>query len=995
MRYFLLSILIVAFCSCGKNESVNTVSGTALSGESFICDAEKIKDVDGEAVFETSSENIFANNASFQTGEVSKSGKYAVKLTEENQYGFGVNLTNLKAGNFLRATVWQKQGIPNGTLIASMSGEDVVFSSRTYYDKCKVKEGDWVKHSLSVIVTPGISEASLYVFSGGKTTYFDDLEVELFETVPQNEYKDQVNINLQSKASKKILGFINEAAQGQVILDKHKKYLKGAFQSDSNTYKMKLKLKGDWTDHLTSGKISCRIKMKGEGIYKHKKTFSFHHPSTRNYIDEWLVHKIAEQEDVLTTTYDFTNVKVNGVNFGLYAMEEHFEKQLLESRNRREGPILKFDETGMWNLIYEQSKKETAYNLPYYEASVISVFKKGKTFKSPALLNGFLEGSKLLQLYKDGYLNIEEIFDLNQMAKFHVILDITSGNHAVEWHNRRFYYNPVSQKLEHILYDVMPFDVEGSKEFLHQRQFEGFRRTPTGSLDFPFILSEEYQQLYLTHLERMTAPAYWDSLYATYKDEILEIESAIQVEVPDYHFEGGKYVEIASYLRDNKQDLIVEWDEIQAKYSSTEEWIVPDDFKNVPDSLVISGISLNAYLEEDSAVIGYPVRLENYHYTAIEICGYERENWPGQVFELNEKIQLSAFNTAASSGELLLDFKPTRLFFIAKNRGDRYFETKVIQYPKPEGVTSRMNLGAQENWKKYCNFNGNRAVLKSGEISELICFPKNISVVMPQGCQLDLVKGGGIVVQKSLDVNGTQNAPVIINSSDSSSVGITVLEADYVKINHLHANGLSNLSYKAWQLTGAISIYESPTTINGLKIDNAPCEDALNIIRSEFNIQNLEISNCASDAFDADFCTGKLSGAVFRNSGNDCIDFSGSMVDIENVEVYNCGDKGVSGGEGSTLSLFNIYIEGAVTGIASKDQSEINAEQIAIKNAEYNLMVFQKKPEYGGAFIILKNVNFTVDYKSCVIDLGSYINLENEVFRGQEKIDVDKLYERF
>ena len=99
--------------------------------------------------------------------------------------------------------------------------------------------------------------------------------------------------------------------------------------------------------------------MNANVAYLQNKIFSIHRASTRNYIDEWIAHKIAEQEDVLTTTYDFTNVHVNGINYGLYAVEEHFEKQLLESRNRREGPILKFDETGMWQMIYEQSKKET------------------------------------------------------------------------------------------------------------------------------------------------------------------------------------------------------------------------------------------------------------------------------------------------------------------------------------------------------------------------------------------------------------------------------------------------------------------------------------------------------------------------------------------------------------------------------------------------------------------------------------------------------------
>ncbi len=53
---------------------------------------------------------------------------------------------------------------------------------------------------------------------------------------------------------------------------------------------------------------------------------------------EWYIHQICAEEDLLTTRYDFVNVEINGEIKGAYALEEHFDKQLLEARNRREGP---------------------------------------------------------------------------------------------------------------------------------------------------------------------------------------------------------------------------------------------------------------------------------------------------------------------------------------------------------------------------------------------------------------------------------------------------------------------------------------------------------------------------------------------------------------------------------------------------------------------------------------------------------------------------------
>ena len=61
------------------------------------------------------------------------------------------------------------------------------------------------------------------------------------------------------------------------------------------------------------------------------------------------MHQIFKDEDILTTRYGFISVKLNGKSLGIYAYEEHFDKQLLEYNQRREAPILKFNEEGCEN----------------------------------------------------------------------------------------------------------------------------------------------------------------------------------------------------------------------------------------------------------------------------------------------------------------------------------------------------------------------------------------------------------------------------------------------------------------------------------------------------------------------------------------------------------------------------------------------------------------------------------------------------------------------
>ena len=103
-----------------------------------------------------------------------------------------------------------------------------------------------------------------------------------------------------------------------------------------------MRLKGDWTDHLFGDKWSFRIKVKGDNTLFGMKQFSIHHPRARNFIYEWLYHQALKREGVLSLRYDFIEVTLNGKNLGVYALEEHFEKRLIEHNQYREGPIIKF-----------------------------------------------------------------------------------------------------------------------------------------------------------------------------------------------------------------------------------------------------------------------------------------------------------------------------------------------------------------------------------------------------------------------------------------------------------------------------------------------------------------------------------------------------------------------------------------------------------------------------------------------------------------------------
>ena len=87
----------------------------------------------------------------------------------------------------------------------------------------------------------------------------------------------------------------------------------------------------------------------------------------------------------------------------------------------------------------------------------------------------------------------------------------------------------------------------------------------------------------------------------------------------------------------------------------------------------------------------------------------------------------------------------------------------------------------------------------------------------------------------------------------------------------------------------------------------------------------------------------------------------------------------------------NCTISNSKIGIASKDNSYIDAKNCEIKNCVYGLVAFQKKPEYGAAKIITSNLKWNNIINIYLIEEKSFIKLNGRNKQGTEK-NVAKLF---
>tara|TARA_A100001011_G_C14296541_1_gene838709 strand:+ start:294 stop:2645 length:2352 start_codon:yes stop_codon:yes gene_type:complete len=174
-------------------------------------------------------------------------------------------------------------------------------------------------------------------------------------------------------------------------------------------------------------------------------------------------------------------------------------------------------------------------------------------------------------------------------------------------------------------------------------------------------------------------------------------------------------------------------------------------------------------------------------------------------------------------------------------------------------------------------------------------------------------------------------------------------------------------------LTGCLSFINLAVKNISLKAKDSICEDGVNLINTSGTFENIDIINSFSDAFDADFSKVIIYNLNIYNAKNDCADFSYGEYRLIASNFYNCGDKSLSVGEKSNLTVDTINIKNSNIGIASKDSSIVSFSNGDFMKVNYCLAAYNKKQEFFGGLIKFKKLE-CVDYKNYYeIDTSSKI----------------------
>ena len=937
----------------------------------FYCDAEQ---VEGD-LFVTKGRTFLKGE--WQSSEQAHSGNFSCKIpkSEGIQYALTTNWDGIKGGQLWQVAIWHfRQPSARAKLvIKGVDAPDLYIESGVSV----ARVGDWEQFQVSLFIpyenVP--NELQAYVYTEGKFThYVDDMIISQPDVVAgERAGIVHLGLNIDSKSMRVLEKKRKEALAAGLLIQGKKDWVDAQMSDSNRVFPVKLRLKGDWTDHLQGKKWSFRIALKKGRSWNRLKTFSVHTPSTRYHLHEWLLHEFWKREGVLTTYYDFVRLGLNDKELGLYALEEHFEKQLLERQHRREGPILKLSEEGFWLGINRQlanhgyQKQDDLMAIMERKNAPTKVFNEKTIRKNPTLDAAWKTASILLEGFQQGTLGVEDVFDLDKLAKYYAIADLFNAHHALTWHNQRFYFNPVLGKLEPI-----GFDGFGAKPERRYRLLGEGGVSDDNPYFHQLLGNKRFLTLYYRYLFQYSTAAYFNDFIQEVRPKWAALLPLIQSEFKDYQYTLSDFLEEAKYVH----SLLLPFDD----FSVSAQRIIGEDSMIIGNkhalAIRVIGFGIQKNVLSDSVNLwlsGRPSRRYQRRIDRDTLLG----DYPLNPY-LYQDVQQHQFPMTVVK---IAAHDNARYVFYKLPGVDRVFHTKIGKISRGDThlfIKNRKgNIG--DFIGKYYRLEGKKIFFLSGEldIEKPIIIPEGYQVIFSEGGTCNLIKGAYILSYSPIIAHGTEGQPVLFQSSDATGRGLSVLQPKTPSnLNYVIFDGQQSFVGHGQAMSGAVNFYEAAVNFDHCVFRNNHCEDALNVIRSTFVMKNSVFSNTEGDGLDSDFSKGEIFNTRFTHIGNDALDCSGSIITVKDVEIDNCGDKGVSAGEESDLSIFNAVVSNASIAFASKDLSVLFLKNIKIKQCKQGFVAFEKKTEYGSAYIYVDGYESDGVDRLKAVGAGSEIEIQ-------------------
>lgn len=680
-------------------------------------------------------------------------------------------------------------------------------------------------------------------------------------------------------------------------------------------------------------KRAFKVKVKKGDTLFGMSEFKLLPPKARHGLVEFVGHELEKNRGLIALRYFFVNMSVNGDDWGVYAVEEHFGKELLEANDAREGIIFKTDPFGKLRIFNE--KKYAG-----------SIDKRRQMSLLRAVFKDIANDEQVV--------DIERILDLQKFADHLAILELMDGHHALGI-NSFLYFNPITNLVEPITREYNSLRLSDGPPTANRSVIDSVVRNDSLILFQRLLKSAKFNDYLTNSLLDLSDPEFLNKFFEDIDLEFQRQKRILHKSSPFYYF-PEEYLYLKQKQIKSALDTISPSGATIKKLGANSFSIEFENNSFLPIKI------LDVYSSESKDTVKINDIILAKSNTVMLIENLKVDNLLDLRFSFHvvgrpNDVRIQNFSPLSQDGEVA--FPQLRKFSIKAIEADDRF---IIN-----------------NIDKIIEFTSSRVTLDSN-----LYIPEGYVLRGSPGLELNLVSGASIYSHSPIKFKGSFERPIKIKAPNFLGGGIYVSSKEGInEFFHVDFEQLTYPDSSFSGLTSSITFYETTVDLRYCNFSQNRAEDFVNFFRSEYKVQNAVFSRVASDAIDSDFSDGTIQDSLFNEIGNDALDFSGSDAILTNIKIYNTGDKALSAGEKSKVVAKNLTIKDTEIGITSKDLSDVAVENTSLENVRLGVAVFQKKEEFGGASVEINNLaqqNVEQDY---LVDFASTLLIDKIEQSGQ------------
>ncbi|WLE97278.1 MAG: CotH kinase family protein [Candidatus Electrothrix communis] len=782
--------------------------------------------------------------------------------------------------------------------------------------------------------------------------------------LPDRPFLERLDIDIGFKEYQQIMNDRDRAIAASMLTNPTA--VKGKIRFNNHVYKIKLRLKGDLGDHwISKQRISFRIIIKGKNSILGFKKFSIHKPRARQHPFDATFQSVVRHAGILSAQHKYVRVFVNGVSWGVMNIEEHISKELLEKQKVKESIVVKFANDKKW---LTETKKELPAGYRLSDSLLnLSLYNKKKYLEEAIYRKQFTYITQ--ERLKADH---SHLYDIDQYSKLLILTAFWNNYHTLADSNCRHYFNPYTLKLEPIPTDQGRFQqiVVDNRERLKLTEYNPFI-----SVLYQQILNDNF---FLQNFQKNLRKA---------NDAIMHIDEDINY----YH---------SFFPLDRKENTKIVFDNLQVINTYQDDFFMQHK-KDILSSTMLS--TAKQISDSEAALLPEHVHIRHYNSGKLEVYNLFQEPVVLKKILFHDKNYLRKHTTIPG----YTGYKPyvleTGITGIQDNNLmiETEFHGQIRQIDSgttliSEDISNPLFEATPNNLPFLLNTKEGKWEILPGSWDIDHPLTINGSLKIPANTHLRFAENAYLIVQGSIEAKGEkEGGKIVFEPQKKIWKGIYVTSGKKTSVlkNTIIRNTRS-LEDGILKLTGGVTFYSSDIEMKNVFFDGSKAEDALNIIRSNFDLTNIVIQSTTSDGLDSDFSTGSIQQSSFEQIKGDGVDFSGSTINLHENNFFQIKDKAISVGEASNVLATKCSIKDVGVGIAVKDGSQATLDNSFIEMYKLSAaMTYIKKDFFDSPSLEIKGSTFDKKNNTTFLRQPKTSMLINDREVTETKFDTNKLYE--